>query len=128
MQYIGKLDKEKFKRITENIDTNEVILTEKQVELTYKAGGKFIISPDTYVNVIKKTKEFLRGAGLDFDEDIIKCYSTDLAGTTIPVGFRVLGDKVQFFNSRLNNGFDSIVISLNDNFKTIIKTLKTQNK
>ena len=32
MQYIGKLDKEKFKRITENIDTNEVILTEKQVE------------------------------------------------------------------------------------------------
>lgn len=44
---------------------------------------------------------------LDFDEDIIKCYSTDLAGTTIPVGFRVLGDKVQFFNSRLNNGFDS---------------------
>lgn len=44
---------------------------------------------------------------LDFDEDIIKCYSTDLAETTIPVGFRVLGDKVQFFNSRLNNGFDS---------------------
>lgn len=44
---------------------------------------------------------------LDFDEDIIKCYSTDLAGTTIPVGFRVLGDKVQFFNSRVNNGYDS---------------------
>jgi len=33
------------------------VLTEKQVELTKKAGGKFIISPDTYENVIKKTRE-----------------------------------------------------------------------
>lgn len=28
-----------------------------QVELTYKAGGKFIISPDTFPEVIKKTRE-----------------------------------------------------------------------
>ena len=34
------------------------VLTEKQVELTYKAGGKFIISPDTCPEVIAKTKEF----------------------------------------------------------------------
>lgn len=33
------------------------VLTEKQVELTKNAGGKFIISPDTYENVIKKTRE-----------------------------------------------------------------------
>lgn len=33
------------------------VLTEKQVELTKNAGGKFIISPDTYDKVIKKTKE-----------------------------------------------------------------------
>jgi len=33
------------------------VLTENQVELTKKAGGKFIISPDTYENVIKKTRE-----------------------------------------------------------------------
>ena len=33
------------------------VLSEKQVELTKKAGGKFIISPDTYENVIKKTLE-----------------------------------------------------------------------
>lgn len=33
------------------------VLTEKQVELTKKAGGKFIISPDSYDKVIKKTKE-----------------------------------------------------------------------
>lgn len=33
------------------------VLTEKQVELTKKAGGTFIISPDTYENVIKKTRE-----------------------------------------------------------------------
>lgn len=33
------------------------VLTEKQVELTHNAGGKFIISPDTNANVIKKTNE-----------------------------------------------------------------------
>lgn len=33
------------------------VLTEKQVALTKSAGGKFIISPDTNVDVIKKTKE-----------------------------------------------------------------------
>ena len=33
------------------------VLTEKQVELTHKAGGKFIISPDTCPEVIKKTRE-----------------------------------------------------------------------
>ena len=32
------------------------VLTEKQVELTAKAGGKFIISPDTCPQVIEKTK------------------------------------------------------------------------
>jgi 2-dehydro-3-deoxyphosphogluconate aldolase/(4S)-4-hydroxy-2-oxoglutarate aldolase len=33
------------------------VLTERQVELTQKAGGLFIISPDTNVSVIKKTRE-----------------------------------------------------------------------
>ncbi len=33
------------------------VLTEKQVELTHAAGGKFIISPDTNPDVIKKTGE-----------------------------------------------------------------------
>lgn len=33
------------------------VLTEKQVELTKNAGGKFIISPDTYDKVIKKSIE-----------------------------------------------------------------------
>ncbi|MBQ8408305.1 MAG: bifunctional 4-hydroxy-2-oxoglutarate aldolase/2-dehydro-3-deoxy-phosphogluconate aldolase [Clostridia bacterium] len=33
------------------------VLTEKQVELTAQAGGGFIISPDTNVTVIKKTRE-----------------------------------------------------------------------
>lgn len=33
------------------------VLTENQVELTEKAGGKFIISPDTNPNIIKRTKE-----------------------------------------------------------------------
>ena len=33
------------------------VLTERQVELTKKAGGKFVISPDTNPDIIKKTKE-----------------------------------------------------------------------
>lgn len=33
------------------------VLTEKQVEITKSAGGKFIISPDTNGDVIKKTRE-----------------------------------------------------------------------
>ena len=33
------------------------VLTEKQVELTAHAGGKFIISPDTCPEVIRKTRE-----------------------------------------------------------------------
>ena len=33
------------------------VITEKQVELTKKAGGGFIISPDTYDAVIHKTRE-----------------------------------------------------------------------
>ena len=33
------------------------VLTEKQVDLTKSAGGRFIISPDTYPEVIRKTRE-----------------------------------------------------------------------
>ena len=33
------------------------VLTEKQVELTKNAGGRFIISPDTFEDVIRKTKK-----------------------------------------------------------------------
>ncbi len=33
------------------------VITEKQVELTKKAGGQYIISPDTYEKVIRKTRE-----------------------------------------------------------------------
>ena len=33
------------------------VIRENQVELTKEAGGMFIISPDTYEGVIKKTRE-----------------------------------------------------------------------
>lgn len=33
------------------------VLTEKQVELTAQAGGRFIISPDVYEPVIRRTRE-----------------------------------------------------------------------
>ena len=34
------------------------VIRENQVELTKKAGGQFIISPDTFEGVIEKTREF----------------------------------------------------------------------
>ena len=34
------------------------VLSERQVELTHRAAGSFIISPDTYEGVIQRTKQF----------------------------------------------------------------------
>lgn len=53
---------ENIKTIVENFKGkmhvgSGTVLTEEQVELTKKAGGEFIISPDTCEKVIKKTKE-----------------------------------------------------------------------
>ncbi len=53
---------ENIKRLAEHFENKMYIgagtvLTEEQVELTKKAGGKFIISPDAYENVIRKTRE-----------------------------------------------------------------------
>lgn len=53
---------ESIKLIAENFNGKMhvgagTVLTEEQVELTKKAGGEFIISPDTYEKVIKKTKK-----------------------------------------------------------------------
>ena len=33
------------------------VITERQVELAYQAGAEFIISPDCYKNVIRRTRE-----------------------------------------------------------------------
>ena len=47
--------KEKFKgRVRVGLGT---VMSEKQVELAYRAGAEFIISPDCYEPVIKKTRE-----------------------------------------------------------------------
>lgn len=53
---------ENIKMVSEHFDGKMIVgagtvLTEKQVEFTKNAGGKFIISPDTYPEVIRKTKE-----------------------------------------------------------------------
>ena len=53
---------DKIKLIAENFEGRMTVgagtvLTEKQVELTKNAGGKFIISPDVNTDIIKKTKE-----------------------------------------------------------------------
>ena len=68
------------------------VLTERQVELTKQAGGKFIISPDTNPEIIRKTKELglvsipgamtpteiasAHRAGADF----VKLFPVDLCG------------------------------------------------
>lgn len=53
---------ENIRRLSEHFEGRMYIgagtvITERQVELTAAGGGKFIISPDTYVDVIKKTRE-----------------------------------------------------------------------
>ena len=51
---------------------------------------------------------------LNYEADIIKCYSEDSDKTKIPVGFRITGDKVRFYNSRLSGGEkDDTLLSLN---------------
>lgn len=50
-----KLLKEKFAgRVRIGAGT---VMTEQQVEIAYKSGAEFIISPDCYENVIRKTRE-----------------------------------------------------------------------
>ena len=68
------------------------VITKKQVELTKKAGGRFIISPDTNTEVIKATKELglvsipgaltpteARAASLA-GADFVKLFPVDLFG------------------------------------------------
>ena len=68
------------------------VLTEKQVELTAKAGGKFIISPDTNADIIKKTKALglvsmpgalsptEAAAASRFGADFVKVFPVDMFG------------------------------------------------
>lgn len=68
------------------------VLTERQVELTKAAGGKFIISPDVNEKVIKKTKELglisIPGAltpteitaALSFGADFVKIFPAGSMG------------------------------------------------
>ena len=61
----GKSDKEtaeKIKLLAEEFEGTMhigagTVLTERQVETAYEAGAEFIISPDTCVDVIRKTRE-----------------------------------------------------------------------
>ena len=49
---------------------------------------------------------------LDYNTKLIKCISTDDSGT-ITVGFDVTGNKINFYNSRLNGGEKGALMSLN---------------
>lgn len=43
---------------------------------------------------------------LDYDTELFKCISTNLKGD-IQVGFKITGEKANFYNSRLNDGLDA---------------------
>ena len=53
MQYIGKIDREKFVLITKHITTDEVILTDKQVEHIQERH------PDDYEKYFKYVKDII---------------------------------------------------------------------
>lgn len=70
MEYIGKIDKEKFKLITRDITTEEVILTDKQVEhikerhpndyeLYFKYFKDIVEDPDYVIKDTKPNTGFL---------------------------------------------------------------------
>lgn len=70
MQYIGKLDKEKFKKITKEITTEDVILTYKQIqhikerhpndyEQYFKCLKEIIENPDYIIRDTKPNTGFL---------------------------------------------------------------------
>lgn len=53
MQYIGKIDRNKFKLITKDITTNEVIITDRQIEHIRQRH------PKDYENYFKYFKEII---------------------------------------------------------------------
>ena len=70
MQYIGKIDKSKFRLITKDITTNKVILTEKQkqhikerhpndYEQYYSYIKKIVEDPDYIIRDVKPNTGFL---------------------------------------------------------------------
>lgn len=76
MQYIGKIDKEKYKLITEDITTEDVILTDKQVEHIkerhpkdyeqyFKYISEIVENPDYIIRDTKPNTGFLLKEFLD---------------------------------------------------------------
>lgn len=59
MQYIGKIDKEKFKNITDNITTEDVILTEQQVEHIKKRHPNDYENYFNYFNEIIENPDYI---------------------------------------------------------------------
>lgn len=79
MQYIGKIDKEKYKLITEDITTDDVILTDKQVEHIkerhpkdyeqyFKYISEIVENPDYIIRDTKPNTGFLLKEFLDKDK------------------------------------------------------------
>lgn len=70
MQYIGKIDRKKFLLITNNITTNKVVLTDKQIahikerhpndyELYFKYLKEIVENPDYIIRDVKPNTGFL---------------------------------------------------------------------
>ena len=59
VQYIGKLDKNKFKKITRNIMTTDVIITEKQIEHIKKRHPNNYEKYDMVLKEIIKNPDYI---------------------------------------------------------------------
>jgi len=91
LQYIGKLDREKFKGITNNITTDEVILTNKQVEHIkerhpndyeeYFEYFKEIIENPDYILIGERQGKIL--PGFDYGNSPSQIENVDFTGKTV---------------------------------------------
>ena len=137
----------------EDIDLIKIFLSELKQNLDERHGilvSKFAAIESLFTNLLKNSSEMPKASEMKELFDIIatnlsvfsrEVVSQKEALTDISLRIDAFrsddSDKKDIIKNiallkpdleRLNNAFDSIIISLNDNFKTIIKTITTSDK
>ena len=137
----------------EDIDLIKIFLSELKQNLDERHGvliSKFGAIESLFSNLLKNSSEMPKSSDIKELFDIVatnlSVFSREVVSqkeslTDITLRLDALrsddSDKRDIIKNitllkpdleRLNNGFDSIVISLNDNFKTIVKTISTIDK
>ena len=146
---------EKLEKINteEDIDLIKIFLSELKQNLDERHSvllSKFGAIESLFANLLKNSSEMLKSSEVKELFDIVatnlsvfsrEVVSQKEALTDITLRLDALrsddSQKKEIIKNisllkndleRLNNGFDSIVVSLNDNFKTIIKTITSMDK